>query len=134
MMKKYILVLILFGFSNSTYALCSQLDLQGTWRVYVNRFSTTGQFIGWRFCRIDLDSSGNLIIATSFCKDQNNQTTLYDGGKLTIQSSCAMSGTIDKTGTERFAQGWLSRDKLTFHGVGKKFDNSKLYSFDAVKQ
>lgn len=121
--------------SGQAWAACTQSDLTGRFQVYVDRAGPEGG--GWSYCRIRVDSNGDIRIGTN-CTDLDETgrqvTGTVQGGRLTTASSCRVKGEIDASvcGNARVAD-WISlsnaffsRDKDTIVGVGEDCDGAAV--------
>jgi len=86
---------VLFGTSQS-YAACSQSDLTGIWYFNgVTGDTFNGRFAETNFCKIKVNSNGNIVDSASQCKfrDFDGKHNLdIQGGNLALNSSCRITG------------------------------------------
>jgi hypothetical protein len=120
--------------ASSASAACVQLDLAGTWRVYVNGASADGGF--WTWCRVTVNASG-AVAAGGICRNSDGEVDTVTGGQFDVASPsvCMVTGNLirSRTGTHTIHDSALDRSKEVLTGVGKDADESP-WTFTAVKR
>ncbi len=122
-------------FASSAWALCSQADLTGNWRIYVSGSDNFGSF--WTRCTIRIGSTGNVVVGSgSLCLTDEGEQFGLTGGTLTLRSAsaCWVSGTVNTpNGTNRVRDAGLDRGKTVISGVGID-PVGERFSFTGVKR
>jgi hypothetical protein len=119
-MTTLITIITVFSLNTAAWALCSAVDLTGTWYVFTNDVA---------ICNITIGSTGTPRGVCSFGDDLVRQT----GGRLIVTSACAVSGTIrNEFGVVSRVVGALDRGKTVMTGgVG---DDLEASIFTGVKR
>jgi len=101
-------------FASIAQAECLQSDATGKWRVYSNYGGS------WSRGSAVVNSSGGVLAGVNF-SDSDGNTIATTGGKLTVQSTCKVTGYILFEGNYKvtITEAWLGRDKIYVNGVLK---------------
>jgi hypothetical protein len=112
-MKKIIfLILMVFStvFGSSAYALCTQADTVGVWRVYGEFNNNIGR------CTIVIASNG-AVAASSSCYIPGVVAAAPLLGRLFYQTNCHVFGQLTLRGTTSNVDAWISKGKDSISGM-----------------
>lgn len=109
--------LLLLG-ANDLMAACVQANAAGTWKTYSMYVEEVRAF--WNRCTVTVGATGVVNTAMSTCTDSSGQTARLTAGRVVVTADCRVSGRLVIGGKlNTLTDGQLSRDFLTFTGVGR---------------
>ena len=116
------------GSAATASAACLLSDAAGVWIGY--SYNNTGD---WATCRFTIGSTG--IVAPTTCKGSSGETAAFTNGKLTLASGplCIFTGSFILGGeANTIKHATLSRDKISFEGVGTFADGTFVFSMTKI--
>ena len=113
--KSLTILVVLFStlmlFPGSSWALCDQADLEGTWDVEVWGGCPSGTQC-WDQCTLTIASDGSIQAAGTYT-DCFGATSNITGGQLAVYPGCEIQGTIiTSNGTTEVGPGGFIGEKL----------------------
>lgn len=119
-MKKSILALLLSVSAISpVYAGCTQTNLTGTWAAFAAT-NNTAYFSGVGKGTVVVSSTGNVDSTKStmvILYDYNTSPTATLTGKITVDTSCGISGSVSTPNTTYTLYGQLNNTKNAITGI-----------------
>lgn len=112
-MKKisFIIVLAFWAiYGSAAYAICTQSDASGIWRVYGEMDDSEGR------CTIVIASNGALAVSST-CYIPGVTAAAPIRGKLLFQSNCHVFGQVTSRGKVRNIDAWISKGKDSITGM-----------------
>jgi hypothetical protein len=114
------------------WAGCLQSELRGVWRLYAVGASAQGLYTLRCNVRVARDNTGTI---TGTCTDDSGESGAVTGGRLRVNSSCTVTGSVTVAGTPLLAieEGTLDLGKQNMAGVGEDHTGG-IFQFSGVKR